>query len=105
MEKHLATGFVGGCIFGNTALEMGDGDGRYAQIIDQVFDQWIGKIEKVVAAAQERGELRDDIPANVLARNIVAVIEGGIMMSRVKKDEGPLRECLEVLRRTLDLKI
>jgi TetR/AcrR family transcriptional repressor of nem operon len=104
MEKHLATGFVGGCIFGNTALEMGDSDKRYAEIIDQVFDQWINKIEKIVLAAQEKGELRDDIPGNALARNIVAVIEGGIMMSRVKKDEVPLRECLEVLRKTLELK-
>ena len=104
MGKHLATGFVGGCIFGNTALEMGDNDKRYAEIIDQVFDQWIGKIEKIVVAAQEKGELRDDISGNALARNIVAVIEGGIMMSRVKKDEVPLRECLEVLRKTLDIK-
>jgi len=105
MEKHLATGFVGGCIFGNTALEMGDSDKRYAEIVDQLFEQWIGKIEKFVVAAQEKGELRDDITGNALARNIVAVIEGGIMMSRVKKDEAPLRECLEVLRKTLGLKI
>jgi len=104
MEKHLATGFVGGCIFGNTALEMGDSDMRYAEIIDQLFDQWIGMIERFVVAAQEKGELRADIPGNALARIIVAVIEGGIMMSRVKKDEVPLRECLEVLRKTLKLK-
>jgi len=104
MEKHLATGFVGGCIFGNTALEMGDSDKKYAEIIDQVFDQWIYMIEKLVVAAQKKGEIRDDIAGNALARNIVAVIEGGIMMSRVKKDEVPLRECLEVLRKTLDLK-
>jgi TetR/AcrR family transcriptional regulator, transcriptional repressor for nem operon len=105
MEKHLETGFAGGCIFGNTALEMGDSDKRYAEIIDRLFDQWINRIEKYVVAAQERGELRNDITGNALARNIVAVIEGGIMMSRVKKDEVPLRECLEVLRQTLDLKI
>jgi TetR/AcrR family transcriptional regulator, transcriptional repressor for nem operon len=104
MEKHLASGFVGGCIFGNTALEMGDSDKRYAELVNQLFDRWIGKIEEFVVAAQERGELRTDIPANALARNIVAVIEGGIMMSRVRKDEGPLRECLEVLRKTLELK-
>jgi TetR/AcrR family transcriptional repressor of nem operon len=104
MEKHLATGFVGGCIFGNTALEMGDSNKKYAEIIDQVFDQWINKIEKIVVAAQEKGEMRGDITGNALARNIVAVIEGGIMMSRVKKDEVPLRECLAVLRKTLELK-
>jgi TetR/AcrR family transcriptional repressor of nem operon len=104
MEKHLSNGFVGGCIFGNTALEMGDSDRRYGEIVDRLFEQWIGSIETFVAAAQERGEVRTDIGANPLARNIVAVIEGGIMMSRVRKDEGPLRECLEVLRKTLELK-
>lgn len=105
MQKHQSTGFVGGCIFGNTALEMGDSVKRYAEVVDQVFDQWIGNIEKIVVAAQAQGEIRADIPGNALARNIVAIIEGGIMMSRVRKDEGPLRDCLEVLRKTLDLKI
>jgi TetR/AcrR family transcriptional repressor of nem operon len=83
---------------------MGDSNKRYAEIIDLVFDQWINKIEKIVVAAQGKGEIRADITANALARNIVAVIEGGIMMSRVKKDEVPLRECLEVLRKTVELK-
>jgi TetR/AcrR family transcriptional regulator, transcriptional repressor for nem operon len=105
MKKHLATGFVGGCIFGNIALEMGDSDKRFADIIDRVFSQWVAAIEKVVVAAQETGEIRGDIPANALARNIVAAIEGGIMMSRVKKEEGPLAECLDVLRRILGMKV
>ncbi len=105
MKKHLATGFVGGCIFGNIALEMGDSDKRFADIIDRVFNQWVAAIEEVVLAAQERGEIRDDLPANALARNIVAAIEGGIMMSRVKKEEGPLAECLDVLRSILGMKV
>ncbi len=105
MKKHLATGFVGGCIFGNIALEMGDSDKRFADIIDRVFSQWVAAIEQVIVAAQERGEIRDDLPAYALARNIVAAIEGGIMMSRVKKDEGPLAECLGVLRSILGMKV
>ena len=103
LDKHLATGFVGGCIFGNTALEMSDSDPDFARNIEKVFDAWIGKIADVVKAAQERKQIRDDIPGDALARQIVATIEGGIMISRLKKDERPMRECLEILRTTLDL--
>ena len=104
LDKHLATGFVGGCIFGNTALEMSDSDPDFARNIEKVFDAWIGKITIVVKAAQDRKQIRDDIPGDALARQIVATIEGGIMISRLKKDERPMRECLEILRTTLDLK-
>jgi TetR/AcrR family transcriptional repressor of nem operon len=35
LDKHLATGFVGGCIFGNSALEMSDRDARFAKTIEE----------------------------------------------------------------------
>jgi TetR/AcrR family transcriptional repressor of nem operon len=104
LDKHLATGFVGGCIWGNTALEMSDSDASFAAFTEKHFDEWIGIMEEKVAAAQRAGELRRDIPARVLAGHIVATIEGGIMLSRLKKDERPMRECLETLRITLELR-
>ncbi|MDD2735473.1 MAG: TetR family transcriptional regulator C-terminal domain-containing protein [Desulfuromonadaceae bacterium] len=103
LEKHLGTGFVGGCIFGNTALEMSDSDSEFAGVIDTVFDEWIDRVEVVVAAAQKSGQIRTDISSEALAKHIIATIEGGIMMSRLKKDERPMKECLETLRITLDL--
>lgn len=105
LNKHLATGFVGGCIFGNTALEMSDSDPQFAGQIAQVFDDWADKIASVVQRAQQQGQIRTDITSTVVARNIIATIEGGIMMSRLKKDERPMRECLESLRIILELKI
>ncbi len=104
LEKHLGTGFVGGCLFGNTALEMSDSDPEFAGAIDTVFDEWIDRVEVVVAAAQKSDQIRTDISSEALARHIVATIEGGIMMSRLKKDERPMKECLETLRITLDLR-
>lgn len=103
LEKHLGTGFVGGCIFGNTALEMSDSDSEFAGVIDTVFDEWIKRVEVVVAAAQKSGQIRTDISSEALAKHIIATMEGGIMMSRLKKDERPMKECLETLRITLDL--
>ncbi|AJE03652.1 TetR/AcrR family transcriptional regulator [Geobacter pickeringii] len=105
LDKHLATGFVGGCIFGNTALEMGDSDPEFAGMIDQVFDEWISRVASVVTEAQKRGQIRTDIRYDALAKHIIATVEGGIMMSRLKKDERPMRECLDALRITLDLQV
>ncbi|GAB7025032.1 TetR/AcrR family transcriptional regulator [Geotalea toluenoxydans] len=104
LEKHLGTGFVGGCIFGNTALEMSDSNPEFAGAIDAVFDEWINRVEVVVAMAQKSGQIRTDISSEALAKHIIATIEGGIMMSRLKKDERPMKECLETLRITLDLR-
>lgn len=104
LDKHLASGFVGGCIFGNTALEMSDSDPEFAGIIDKVFDEWISKVDVTVAGAQKTGQIRADISSEALARHIVATVEGGIMMSRLKKDERPMRECLDTLRTTLELR-
>lgn len=105
LEKHLATGFVGGCIFGNTALEMSDYDPDLAGMIDKVFDEWIRRVAATVAAAQQRGQIRTDVGSEALAMQIIATIEGGIMMSRLKKDVRPMRECLDTLRKTLELRV
>lgn len=105
LEKHSKTGFVGGCIFGNAALEMSDSEPTISEIIDHFFDTWIGMIYTVLSAAQKAGQLRTDATAETMAQLIVASIQGGIMMSRLKKDERPLRECLETLRITLGLQV
>lgn len=106
LDAHTARGFIGGCLWGNTALEMSDAEHRerYVETVRGVFDAWAGLLEEVIAAAQPLGQVRDDIPAAALARQVVATIEGGIMLSRVQYDPGPMRECLDALRATLELR-
>ena len=106
LEANTARGFVGGCLWGNTALEMSDAEGRegYVETVRGVFDAWAGLLEEVIAAAQPLGQVRADIPADALARQVVATIEGGIMLSRVQHDPGPMRECLDGLRTMLELR-
>lgn len=104
VEKHLAAGFIGGCIFGNTAIEFSDTDSRFAAVIEQVFDEWLAMIGRTVSAAQDAEQVRTDIPAAVLALHIVATIEGGIMLSRLKKNEDSMRQCLDTVRMFLQLK-
>lgn len=97
LAKHRDVGFVGGCIFGNTALEMADSDTAYARVVQDVFDRWIARLRTVIEAAQQVGQVRVDLSADQLAGHVVSALEGGIMLSRLRKEEGPLASCVECL--------
>jgi TetR/AcrR family transcriptional regulator, transcriptional repressor for nem operon len=93
--------FVGGCLFGNTALEMTDSNSKFAKIIQEVFDYWTGKIEHELRAGKADGSFISPIPIASLATTVVATIEGGIMMSRVSKGKNGLADCVVILKAIL----
>jgi TetR/AcrR family transcriptional repressor of nem operon len=101
LDRHRGRAFIGGCPFGNTALEMADGDPRYAEMVAEVFDEWVTRIRDAIADAQQAGEVRDDLAADDLARLVVASVEGGIMQSRLTRNEAPMKGCIESLRALL----
>ena len=105
LQIHRRRGFVGGCLFGNTALEMSDADQRFVQSVEQLFREWIGRMEKVIGAAQKNGEVRADVSPRKLALMLVSTIEGGIMLARLQKKEGPLKACLDGLKVLLGLNV
>lgn len=48
--------------------------------------------------------MRRDVPATELALHIVAAIEGGIMLSRLKKNEESMKKGLDTVRTFLQMK-
>lgn len=102
--NHSKTNFQKGCFFGNTALEIKENQATYSPIVESIFTAWITGLENVIRAAQEKGQMRDDIEAKILAHHVIATIEGGIMLSKLKKDGKPLRLCLDSLKVLLQLK-
>ncbi|MFW5894277.1 MAG: TetR family transcriptional regulator C-terminal domain-containing protein, partial [Verrucomicrobiota bacterium] len=98
LSLHRGRGFVGGCLWGNTALEMSDSNLAFADFVAQVFDEWTDRLIAVIREGQDEGRIRDNVSAEKLAQSVVATIEGGIMLSRLKKDEAPLKGCLDMAR-------
>lgn len=101
LQKHTAAGFVGGCLWGNTALEMSDSNPAFATYVADVFAAWTAKTESVIRAGQKSGEIRRDIPAASLARSVIAAVEGGIMQSRLSKKTTEMKSCLAAMLRML----
>jgi TetR/AcrR family transcriptional repressor of nem operon len=104
LAKHSQQDFVGGCLFGNTALEASDTSPELAAFVASVFDDWIMKIAQNVDQAQQAGQIRKDVPARDLAEMIVSTIEGGIMQTRLLKSRQPLQHSLEALQKVLELR-
>jgi len=90
--------FVGGCLFGNTALEMTDSNSRFGRIIQEVFSQWKSRIGHELRQAAASGLLTSPMPANALATAIIAALEGGIMLSRVYKNKNGIEDCILAIR-------
>ncbi len=105
LEKQRHQGFVGGCLFGNTALESSDTAPLFAALVQEVFTEWIRIFTQKIASAQTARQIRTDLPADELAELVVVTIEGGIMLSRLQKSADPLKRSLETLRRVLELEI
>lgn len=104
LEKNRGRGFVGGCLFGNTALEASDTAPQFAALVREVFAEWIGRLRETIAAAQDAGQVRRDLSAEQLAELVVIAIEGGIMQARLNKVAGPLARTLDSLRVLLELR-
>jgi TetR/AcrR family transcriptional regulator, transcriptional repressor for nem operon len=89
--------FVGGCLFGNTALEMTDSNERFSGVIQEVFSRWTGLLAAHLTEARETGLLPAATQPQLLAKTVVATLEGGIMMSRVSKDKEDLNDFLAAI--------
>ncbi|MBU0682004.1 MAG: TetR/AcrR family transcriptional regulator [Proteobacteria bacterium] len=96
-KEQKKNNFVGGCLFGNAALEMSDNNSRFAEVIHEVFSRWVAEIERYLLLSGDGCSQHLKLAPHLLAKTIVATMEGGIMMSRVSKDQTDLEDCLTVI--------
>jgi TetR/AcrR family transcriptional regulator, transcriptional repressor for nem operon len=104
LDKNRNEGFIGGCLFGNMALEASDHLPVFAGLVNEVFSEWIDRLEIVISKAQREKKVDSRVPAAHLAGLIVASIEGGIMQARLQKSEKPLQQTWETLTTLLECK-
>ena len=101
MELMQQTNFVGGCLFGNTALEMSGSTPRFREILQKLFSNWSKRLELEILKAGKIKTLPLPSSPTVLATSIVALLEGGIMLSRVYQDSDALKECIVTIKTML----
>jgi hypothetical protein len=58
---------------------------------------WLASLSDGLAAMRERGDLRLEADPDALASALLAALQGGILLSRVKRDSAPLQVALDVM--------
>jgi TetR/AcrR family transcriptional repressor of nem operon len=93
---------AGGCPILNTAIDADDGNPVLRARVLKALHSWVGRLQKIVRQAQKRGETRGLVDAKEVATLIVASLEGAFMMSRLARNDDPLRRMQQHLYRYLD---
>ena len=86
-----------GSPFGNLAGELAESHEGFRQRLDVVFERWAQQIQSLLW--ELRDQLRDGVDTARLARFIIAALEGGMLMTRVKRDMTVMEGIGEDLKR------
>ena len=83
---------------------MGDINANFSTKVTGIFSYWEDSLAQILNEARSAGELKNDLDSKVLAKHIIAVLQGGIMMSKASKNGDDLQDCLNSLRVMLGIK-
>jgi len=86
-----------GSPFGNLAGEMADSHEGFRKRLDVVFEQWARQLELLLGELRPR--LREGVDATRVARFVIAALEGGMLMTRVRRDVQVMEGIGEDLKR------
>jgi len=75
-----------GCMLGNTATELLPDDDAAARIVRAAFGTLERALERGLARAKKRGEIRDDVDCSAQARLLVVLMQGLHVVARAEPD-------------------
>lgn len=92
----------GGCPILNTAIEADDTNARLRDRAAKAVTKWQQNIQELIKSGVQEGEFVSHADSVVLATSIVALIEGGIMISRVTDDKTALHRAIQTVGQLID---
>ena len=81
-----------GCELGALASELAESDDTTRADLVEAFDRWEAPFRDGLALMQQRGELRGDVDTAELATAIMAAVQGGVLLSQLRRSSTPLRQ-------------
>ncbi len=90
-------GCVGGCPIGSLANELSDTDPLARARLARAFEQWEGLIRDGLATMVARSESPADADVDRLAMAMLAGVQGGLLLSQVRRDTEPLEAALDTM--------
>ena len=93
----------GGCPIGSLVGQLAENDPEARAAIAAGFDRWEAHIRDGLTRMQARGKLRKDADPAALATATMASLQGGLLLTQVRRDPRQLRIALDAARSNLRL--
>jgi TetR/AcrR family transcriptional regulator, transcriptional repressor for nem operon len=87
----------GGCPLGSLADELAEVSAAYRKDLAKGFSQWEGAIRDGIGAMCSRGELPRDADPDQLALALLAAVQGGLLLTKVRRNTAPLEAVLDAM--------
>ena len=85
----------GGCPLGSLVPELADSDELARTVLARAFDEWQNHLTEGLRRMQARGRLSAGADPERLATATMASLQGGLLLSQVRRDPGQLRAALD----------
>lgn len=88
-SKQLVEPHCGGCLLGNLIVDLVEEDESFREHLTRVFDEW----ERAIAQALYKGrnQLKPDVVPDIVAEQIITLIEGVMLIGRLRRDPARIR--------------
>ena len=90
-------GCVGGCPIGSLGSGLAETDPLARAQVARSFAKWEHMIRDGLTAIAARGELPDGTDVDHLALAMLAAIQGGLLLSQVRRDTAPLEAAVDTM--------
>ncbi len=92
---------VRGCLLGTFAQELADTNAAIRSLCARQFGEWTTALQQDLRAAKARYAPKASFEPRTLAEHFIAVLEGALILSKVKQDSKVVETSLEHYRRYL----
>lgn len=94
-------GAAGGCPIGSLVGQLAERDEETRAHLASGFERWEEPLVAGLSRLQQRGTLRPDASVRELADVVMAAIQGGLLLTQVRRDPDQLRRALDGARAVL----
>lgn len=87
----------GGCPLGSLSNEIAEVSPEFRLDLNRAFMRWEDGIRSGLRAMHERGELRKDADPDRLATALLAAVQGGFLLTQVRRNTKPLEAAIDAM--------
>lgn len=110
LKQHIArfafrSSIPGGCPLLNTAVDSDDGNPVLRERVRKALRNWQAMLRKIIEEGIVQGTMDPNIDPDAVANHIIASLEGGMVLSRIERNDTALRNARNHLDEYLETQV